>query len=202
MNIIKRIKIGWQKVLKIVRDPAWTFVSCVIALIGIVGLSSIIAFFTGKLHSISLWLLTPIYVYRISIVLNFVFLFLIILFLFIHLTNDWKLRRIKAVTIPKNYYSYWEVLWKRVNGLSGIWIEGPFCPLHKFILEIEFVRSENRFFFTCIGSPEKGSHTFQGPLLDHLILPQDHNEISTYDDAIRFDVRERIDATLRNEGKL
>jgi len=207
---MKKNKKSWQKILGIIRDPVWNFTSCIVTaifgilgIIGIVGVSGLIAFFTGNLKNILSWLLTPILTLRIYVVFVGVLVFVIFLPIAIRLLSNLNLPHKKVGTIPKNYYSFWNVLWKASSSMwgTGAFIVGPYCPKDQLTLEISFHDKEKRFYFYCQGLPEFGPHLITGPLFAELINPKGHR-FDTNEDLIKNDIRERVEALWRKEGKL
>jgi hypothetical protein len=210
-NMTKKKKENlFTKLFMVLRDPAWNFASCfftfmsiLFGLIGLLGISSILAFLSGKLQILNSWLIAPIIIKRIYFVFASILGLVILISIIIKIVISTKSHNKRSI-FPKNYYTYWGVLWKGSLSLfgPGAFVQGPFCTQHHLNLTIQYDDNIHKFSFVCPGIPEIGEHIIDGPEYNKLILPDNMDQNVTGQDLLSYDVKERINALWREEGKL
>jgi hypothetical protein len=199
-----------HKILNLLRDPAWTFASCllqvvvgIVTLVGIVGVSSLVALLIGKFKIFMTWLFSPVPVLWIYILVFLILFLLTFLWAAIRLIQNKKFR--PKNTNPKHhlYYEFWNVLWKATLSAweKGAVIEGPFCSQHNFELEILYDDLKHNFSFKCPGIPEEGRHIIKGPKYKELIVPVSMVTINSSTDLFYYDIRKRVESEWRKEGR-
>jgi len=102
--------------------------------------------------------------------------------------------------VPPSYMKFWGVLWKaRYGRLDGTLIFGPFCPDH--LLEMEILGDKD-IQFACWGEEHADPHFIPGPSQAELIPPPpaQSNYLST-EERVKHDIRERVMAQWRREGR-